>query len=117
MQRLSSVVRSVKLAGISALVMAAGIFNVQAAAAADTPLGAMEHKLVAVCEAIKANSRIELYKAVKNTGISYRRLGDGLVCNGQDMYSFALEHKAAKTGAVIANRTDLDEKTLTASVN
>lgn len=117
MQRLGMILRSVKVAGISVLVLTAGIFNVQAAQAAGAPMGAMEYKLVAVCQAIKANSRIQLYQAVKDTGVSYHRLGDGLVCNGQDMYSFALEHGADKTGAIIASRTNLDEKTLTAKVN
>lgn len=83
------------------------------AQAATMPV-AMEQKLVAVCEAIKDNSRIALHKAVKDSGVSYRVLANGLVCNGQDMYSFAMLNNANKTGAMIAKRTNLDERSLTA---
>ena len=83
------------------------------AQAAGLPV-AMEAKLVAVCEAIKKDSRIALHKAVKNSGVSYRVLANGLVCNGQDMYSFAMNNEANETGALIAKRTNLDERSLTA---
>jgi len=83
-------------------------------AQAGTMSASMEKKLVAVCEAIKDNNRLSLYRAIKASGVSYRTLAEGLVCNGQDMYSFAMNNKANETGALIAKRTNLDERSLTA---
>ncbi|OFI34264.1 hypothetical protein BFC17_20410 [Alteromonas lipolytica] len=102
--------RSAWLAGSALLVAAGSVSSVQAAALDSH----VESKLIAVCKAIKADSRIDLQRAVKDSGISYHRLADGLVCNGMDMYTFAMQHEAQSTGAIIARRTDLDERSLTA---
>lgn len=104
---------------ISAPLAIAALMSVSAMAAtssaqAATMSAAMEQKLVAVCEAIKDDSRIALHKAVKSSGVSYRVLANGLVCNGQDMYSFAMLNNANQTGAIIAKRTNLAERSLTA---
>ncbi|WP_296052963.1 DUF3718 domain-containing protein [uncultured Alteromonas sp.] len=110
MQKINSVIRSALLAGTTVVATFGGIASAQAGNLPE----AMEDKLVAVCQAIKDDSRIELHKAVRDSGVSYRRLARGLVCDGMDMYTFAMQHGADNTGAVIAKRTNLEEPSLTA---
>lgn len=113
MQRLNRVIRLTTLGVVGMITFSAASFGVRAATIPES----VEKKLIAVCQAIKSDSRADLHRAVKKSGISYRRLSEGLVCNGMDMYSFALQHSANKTGAVIASRTNLEDKTLTAKAN
>ena len=110
MQKVNSGIRSALLIGTT---VAATLGGISSAQASKLP-GALEDKLVAVCQAIKDDSRIELHRAVRDSGVSYRRLARGLVCDGMDMYTFALQHGANNTGAVIAKRTNLEEQSLTA---
>ncbi|HBU52821.1 MAG TPA: hypothetical protein DEB45_16330, partial [Alteromonas australica] len=53
-------------------------------------------------------------RAVKRSRLSFQTLNKGLVCNGQDMLTFALTHNASTTGKLIARRTNADSATLTA---
>lgn len=110
MQNFNRVIRSALVVGTTVLATLGGISSAQAVSLP----GPLEDKLVAVCQAIKDDSRIALHKAVKNSGVSYRRLARGLVCDGMDMYTFALQHGAENTGAVIARRTNLADESLTA---
>ncbi|NDV89711.1 DUF3718 domain-containing protein [Alteromonas sp. 345S023] len=75
---------------------------------------AIEDQLIAVCKAIKSDNRLALIRAVKKTRLSYRELNKGLVCNGQDMLTFALTHNATSTSQLIARRTNTQVGTLTA---
>ena len=111
MQKFTHVMRSVVAAGS---LMVAAFGGMASAQAAISPAGTMEYKLVAVCKAIKEDNRIALYRAVRDSGVSYQRLADGLVCNGMDMYTFAQQHGAQSTGDLIARRTNLEERTMTA---
>jgi len=88
-------------------------FTAATAAAKDYPLH-MENDLVAVCTAIKNDSRLALNRAVKNTGLSFSKLNAGLVCNGQDMLTFSLTHNAAQTNSVIARNLNARSTILTA---
>ena len=110
MQKVNSVIRSALLTGAAVVATFGGISSAQAGKLPD----ALEDKLVAVCQAIKDDSRFKLHRAVRDSGISYRRLARGLVCDGMDMYTFAMQHGADNTGAVIAKRTNLEEQSLTA---
>lgn len=92
---------------VSSLMFASG------ASAAKMPVS-LEDDLIKVCEAIRDNNRLRLHQAVKNSGLSFRTLADKLVCNGQDMLAFAATHGADNTHALIARRTNLDTRTLTA---
>ena len=74
----------------------------------------IEKDLVAVCEAIKEDNRLALHKAVKRSRISYKDLHKGLVCNGQDMLSFAQSHDATSTGDYLARRVNANNSVLTA---
>ncbi|WP_412725250.1 DUF3718 domain-containing protein [Alteromonas sp. D210916BOD_24] len=74
----------------------------------------MEKELIAVCKAVKSDSRLRLNFAVKATGLSMRDLHKGLVCNGEDMLAFASTHGATKTGALIAKRVKIAPDVLTA---
>lgn len=110
MQYVKGVTRSLSVLGASAVMLVCGAFSAQATASETV----LEARLVAVCQAIKNDNRLALHKAVKKSNVSYHRLAKGLRCNGGDMYSFAVQHNASKTGALIARRTNLDERTLTA---
>lgn len=74
----------------------------------------IEGDLIAVCEAIKSDNRLALMRAVKRSRLSFETLNKGLVCNGQDMLTFALTHDASTTGKLIARRINADSATLTA---
>ena len=88
-------------------------FIASAAQAEDFPIE-MEDQLVAVCEAVKSDNRLKLNRAVKATGLNYRDLHQGLVCNGEDMLTFAATHGAEKTGALIARHANTSQAVLTA---
>ncbi|MCP4863215.1 MAG: DUF3718 domain-containing protein [Alteromonas sp.] len=110
MQKVNSVIRSALLAGTAVVATFGGISSVQANPIPES----LEKKLVAVCQAIKDNNRLELNKAVRDSKVSYRRLARGLVCNGMDMYTFAMQHGADNTLALIAERTNLEKQILLA---
>ncbi|MCF2947785.1 DUF3718 domain-containing protein [Paraglaciecola aquimarina] len=75
-----------------------------------------EQKLVKVCEAIKSNSRIKLDSAIKDSGISAKALGKGLVCNGYDPVTFAIASGAKTNAKFLANRTSLNYEDLLAKL-
>ena len=74
----------------------------------------IEGKLIAVCEAVKSDSRFKLHRAVKATGLNIKHLHEGLVCNGQDMLTFAVTHNASETAQHIARRINASPSVLTA---
>ncbi|GEA01222.1 hypothetical protein KUL17_01190 [Alteromonas sp. KUL17] len=74
----------------------------------------VEKNLIAVCEAVKSDSRLRLHRAVKATGFKMRYIHEGLVCNGQDMLTFALTHNASKNAQLIARRINASPSVLTA---
>jgi hypothetical protein len=56
-----------------------------------------EHKLVEVYKALKSDSRIKLEQSIKEGHLDYKQIMDGLVCNGQDPMSFAINKGSYKT--------------------
>ena len=98
---------------LSALVCMSFALAAGSANARDYPKE-IEGDLIAVCEAIKSDNRLALMRAVKRSRLSFQTLNKGLVCNGQDMLTFALTHNASTTGKLIARRTNADSATLTA---
>ncbi|QPG05073.1 DUF3718 domain-containing protein [Salinimonas marina] len=74
----------------------------------------MEGDLIKICTAIRDNRIGRLQMAVRHSGLSYRQLQKGLVCNGDDMLTFAAKHKAAATGQLLTRRLGI-RQTLTAS--
>lgn len=75
----------------------------------------LESDLVRVCEAIKSDSKLKLNRTLKQTNLSYRAISDGLVCNGMSVHDFAQQHKASKTGELLAKRSGSDSALLTAN--
>lgn len=74
----------------------------------------LEADLVNICEAIQKDNRRALNAAVKKSGVSYRALQRGLVCNGEDMMTFAMTSNAHNASAFLAARLNLDASSLTA---
>lgn len=74
----------------------------------------VENDLVRICKAIKEDNTLKLHRAVKQSGLNYRTLDEGLVCNGQDMRSFAITHNAMSASAFLVDKTTLSDDTLTA---
>lgn len=74
----------------------------------------VEKNLIAICKAIKSNKPIAVSSAVKESRISYRALHKGLVCNGQDMLSFAATNNASLSSDFVARRVNRDPRVLTA---
>jgi len=73
----------------------------------------MENDLIAVCEAIQDNNRLALKRAVKKSRVSYVNLYRGLVCNGEDMLTFARSHNAAETSKFLVRRVRAESTMLT----
>lgn len=74
----------------------------------------IEKSLISICKAIKSNKPLAINRAVRESRISYRALHKGLVCNGQDMISFAAKHDATLSSNFIARRVKRDPRILTA---
>ena len=74
----------------------------------------LEGDLIKICTAIRDNRTSRLQMAVRSSGLSYRQLQKGLVCNGDDMLTFAAKHKAGATGQLLTRRLGM-RQTLTAS--
>ena len=94
-------------------VIASGVLFTGTAQAADYP-AEIENDLVNICKAIKADKPIRLHLAVKRSGLDYRTLDEGLVCNGQNMMTFAATHSAGNSGKFLAARLHDSDRTLTA---
>ncbi|MFT4994090.1 MAG: hypothetical protein ACI965_001112 [Paraglaciecola sp.] len=69
-----------------------------------------ESKLVKVCEAIKSDRLIKVNIAVKNSGISMKKIANDLLCNGVDPVSFALANDAQKTAKYMAKRSNTNSQ-------
>lgn len=87
--------------------------TVTAASAASYPQE-LEKDLIAVCEAVKSDNRLKLHRAVKATGLNMKNLHSGLVCNGQDMITYAVANGADVNAQHIARRISASPRVLTA---
>jgi hypothetical protein len=87
--------------------------TITAASAASYPRE-LENNLIAVCEAVKSDNRLKLHRAVKATGLNMKNLHTGLVCNGQDMLTFAITNGADVNAQHIARRINASPSVLTA---
>lgn len=93
------------------LIAALTVTFVQPASAATSDL---EASLVKVCAAVKSNSKFRLQNVLESHRMDYKLIAEGLMCNGQDVYTFAQAHGANKTAQLIASRAKLDENALLA---
>lgn len=99
-----------KLALVSILAATTFLTTASFAGQSDAPYidPTTEKSLVKVCEALKSNSKLRLHKAIKQSRISEEDLAEGLVCNGQDPFTFALLHSAENTASYLAKRVNKD---------
>jgi hypothetical protein len=75
-----------------------------------------ERHLVKICKALKSNSKIRLHRAIKNSHLSYKAVGKGLVCNGDDPVTFALKNESNKTAKLLANKANMSYDELLATL-
>ncbi|KXI27030.1 hypothetical protein AX660_02630 [Paraglaciecola hydrolytica] len=75
-----------------------------------------EKQLVNICKALQSNSKMKLNRAVSKSGLNYRSISKGLVCNGMDPVTFALRNNAQKTAELFARKGNLDYQTLLAKL-
>ncbi len=73
-----------------------------------------EAELKKVCYAIASGNKLRFNLAVKNSRIKFRELNRGLLCNGQDMLTFAGSYKSAEMYALIERKTGANSRSLTA---
>lgn len=59
----------------------------------------MESALIEVCKAAKSNNVLALHKTTKSYHLKQKTVALKLVCNGEDVISFAESHGANKTAA------------------
>ncbi len=74
----------------------------------------LESDLVKICSAIKNNKSFQLHMAIKKSGLTYRAVEKGLVCDSMDIHTFAQVNNAQATGELLARRLKYD-RTLTAA--
>ncbi|MCW8106927.1 DUF3718 domain-containing protein [Alteromonas ponticola] len=73
-----------------------------------------EAELKKVCYAIASGNKLKFNRAIKNSRIKFRELNKGLLCNGQDMLTFAGNYKSPSLYASIERRAGTKTQTLTA---
>jgi hypothetical protein len=87
---------------ISSICIAA---TISTAAQADVHISsAFEKQLVNVCHALKSDNRLQLRRAIKRSGVSYKGIAGGLKCNGETAVNFALSNGASQTADLLAKR-------------
>lgn len=89
-------------------------FSIASTASAESYPQHIEKDLINICEAIQNDDRLDLRRAVKKSGLSYSVLAKGLVCNGEDMMTFAMNNNAIDTHDYLARYLDADARALTA---
>jgi hypothetical protein len=75
-----------------------------------------EDHLVKICKAIKSDSKIELRRAIKESGLGIQNITQGLVCNGADPVTFAIVNDAQKNARFLASRSGLSYEELVAKL-
>lgn len=75
----------------------------------------LEKSLVKICKALKSNNKLRLMRAIKNSRLKPEAISEGLVCNGQDPFTFALLHSADNTASYLAKRVNKDISSMLAT--
>ena len=70
----------------------------------------LESKLENICEAAKSDSAYKLDFAIKKGHYKYKDVVDGLVCNGEDVVTFAKLHGAERTANLLLSRSGNGDK-------
>lgn len=73
-----------------------------------------EASLVKICDALKSNSKHKLSRAIKKSGYTYKTIASGLVCNGEDAMTFALNNEASNTANLLARKANINADALVA---
>ena len=89
--------------------------TISAGANANTHISkTMETNLVKVCNALKSDNRLQLRRAVKQTGATFTNIAEGLKCNGESAMDFALNNGATSTADLLAKRANLTSQSMLA---
>ena len=72
----------------------------------------LENKLSRICEAAQSNSKYKLNFAIKKARLKYKDVVDGLVCNGEDIITFAKINGADNTAGLLLSRTGNSDKSV-----
>ncbi len=100
------------IALITTLLAAGGLtMTTMSASAKSIPYQADLEK---ICYAIASGNKLRFNLAVKKSRIKFKELNRGLLCNGQDMLTFAGSYKSPSMYALIERRTGSKSSTLTA---
>lgn len=65
----------------------------------------LENRLEDLCFAVKTDNRNYLSAKMKENQVSATQLVEGLVCNGEDVITFAKIHGAGKNASMLTSRT------------
>lgn len=76
-----------------------------------------EKSLVNICKAAKDNNLVKFKRAVKESGLNYRTIENGLVCNNLNVLDFAIENSAKNTALYLAQKTDISKRVVLAKLN
>ncbi len=76
----------------------------QAHAASDYSIS-HEQKLVSICTAVKKNKVHKLRQATRSANLTYTKVSEGLICNGQRVVDFAVAHDAFKAANYLIDKS------------
>ncbi len=77
----------------------------------------MESALIEVCKAAKSNNPLKLKKTTKSHNIKTKTVALKLICNDQDIISFAQHHGADKTAARLQKSISKESATAIAALS
>lgn len=102
------------LSAIVAGSVIAGSFLLASSANANSYPLYLEDDLVKICEAIRDDNARDLRRAISDSGVRVKALHKGLLCNGEDMLTFADRHVAVNASELLARKLGVENRTLTA---
>jgi hypothetical protein len=73
----------------------------------------VEQALVSVCKASMSNSVTKLHKTAKSYNLKEQTIALKVMCNGEDIITFAQQHGAYKTAARLENKIQKGKVSIT----
>jgi hypothetical protein len=75
-----------------------------------------EANLIKICQALKSDSKLKLHSAIKDSGIKFTEISEGLVCDGYEPVTFAIFNNAQNTAKFMARQSGADYEALSAKL-
>lgn len=77
----------------------------------------LESSLENICKAAKDNNLVKFKRAVRKSGLDFRTIENGLVCNHLSVLDFAIENRAKSTALYLAKKAYINKREVLAKLN